>query len=303
MSAAARILAFFLVACPLWLLHGLGAPLGWLTWALSPTYRRRLHANAARAGVAPAEARRSVAQAGRMVAELPKLWLRPADRPLGGLTRWAGAEHIEQALAAGRGVVFLTPHLGCFEVAAQFYAQDFGARSPITVLYRPARQAVLRRWVEASRQRPGLLTAPASLQGVRQLLRALKQGGTVGLLPDQVPPEGLGVWAPFFGQPAYTMTLAARLAQQTGATVLLAWGERLSWGRGYVVHVEPLPGGEAEALAGADPAQSAALINRAMERLILRCPSQYLWGYNRYKQPRSLPASTPDAAVAGRPEA
>ena len=113
------------------------------------------------------------------------------------------------------------------------------------------------------------------------MIRALKAGQAVGLLPDQVPPEGLGVWAPFFGKPAYTMTLSFRLAQQTGAAILLAWGERLPRGQGYVVHLselqEPLP----------DQAESAAAcINHAMERLILQCPGQYLWGYHRYKNPR-----------------
>ncbi len=118
------------------------------------------------------------------------------------------------------------------------------------------------------------------------MIRALRAGGTVGLLPDQVPPEGLGVWAPFFGRPAYTMTLAARLALQTGAQVCLAWGERLPRGAGYRVRVsglgEPLP---------EDAAEAAAAINRAMERLILQCPEQYLWGYARYKAPRKEAAA------------
>jgi hypothetical protein len=129
--------------------------------------------------------------------------------------------------------------------------------------------------------RPGLLTAPTTPGGVRQLLRALKQGECVGLLPDQVPPEGQGLWLPFLGRDAYTMTLAARLAQQTGASVLLAWGERLAMGRGYRVHVRPLPA----PLTG-DTGQAAAQINRAIEGLILACPAQYLWGYARFKQPR-----------------
>jgi KDO2-lipid IV(A) lauroyltransferase len=110
---------------------------------------------------------------------------------------------------------------------------------------------------------------------------ALKAGQAVGLLPDQVPPRGLGVWAPFFGRDAYTMTLSARLAQQTGAQVLLAWGERLPRGRGYVIHVRPLDGPLAT-----DAAVAAAQINTAMQRLVLECPQQYLWGYARYKAPR-----------------
>jgi Kdo2-lipid IVA lauroyltransferase/acyltransferase len=179
--------------------------------------------------------------------------------------------------------VLLTPHLGSFEVSAQAYAESFGARQPITVLYRPARKRWLRELEETARARPALATAPATLAGVRQMLRALKRGETVGLLPDQVPPDGMGVWVPFFGQPAYTMTLAARLVQQTGAAVGLLWTERLPDGQGYVVHAEALP--EPLPDGGGDEA-SALVINRAMEAVIRRCPQQYLWGYHRYKSPR-----------------
>jgi KDO2-lipid IV(A) lauroyltransferase len=104
------------------------------------------------------------------------------------------------------------------------------------------------------------------------------------LLPDQVPPLGMGLWVPFFGREAYTMTLAARLAQQTGAAVLVAWGERLPWGRGYRVHVTPLL-----AALPPDSVLAAGVINQAMEALIRSCPQQYLWGYARYKQPREAP--------------
>lgn len=272
--------------CPLWLLHHIGAALGWLAFGLSPAYRRRFRENAAQAGLDWAQARPAVASAGRMAAELPWLWMRPHDRPLGPRVRVEGGEHIRAAHAQGRGLIFLTPHLGCFEVTAQAYAEHFGALcGPLTALYRPPRKAVLRHLVDTARHRPGLKTAPATLAGVRQMIRALKAGEAVGLLPDQVPPEGLGVWAPFFGRPAYTMTLAGRLAHQTGAQVLLVWGERLARGAGYVVRFSPLE----EALP-LEAESAAAFINRAMERLILQCPGQYLWGYHRYKGPRTLPA-------------
>jgi Kdo2-lipid IVA lauroyltransferase/acyltransferase len=270
---------------PLWFLHAIGAALGWLTYWSSPSYRRRFAENARQAGVSAAEARPAIAAAGRMVAETPYLWMRPADAPVGPQLHWRGRELIEAAIGARRGIVFMTPHMGSFEVTVQAVAQEFANRSgPITVLYRPARQPALREVMDHSRARPGVETAPATLAGVRQMMRALKRGGAVGLLPDQVPPAGMGVWAPFFGKPAYTMTLAARLVQQTGAVPLLVWGERLPRGAGYTVHIsmltEPLPGAEAQA-------ESAAVINRAMEGLIRQCPQQYLWGYNRYKTPRT----------------
>ena len=271
---------------PLAWLHALGALLGWLTWALSPSYRRRLAANAALAGIDDADRRRSIAEAGRLVAEVPWLWLMPEGERLGDRVRWHGASLIEDALAAGRGLLLLTPHLGSFEVAARAAAERFD--KPITVLYRPARKAFLRRLEETARARPNMATAPATLAGVRQMLRALKRGEMVGLLPDQVPPEGQGVWAPFFGKPAYTMTLAARLAQQTGAAIGLAWCERLPGGAGYSIHLTPL----AEPLPAdpADEAQAARVINASMEQAIRALPGQYLWGYNRYKSPRRLKA-------------
>jgi KDO2-lipid IV(A) lauroyltransferase len=278
---------------PLRHLHAWGAALGWLAYGLSPSYRRRLRANAALAGISVAERRASVAEAGRLVLELPRLWLRPADQSIADPVRWEGADALEAQLgdpsAKGRGLVLLTPHLGSFEVAAQAYAERFGQRQPLTVMYRPARKAWLRQLEETARARPALATAPASLAGVRMMIRALRRGETVGLLPDQVPPEGQGVWSQFFGQRAYTMTLAARLVQQTGAGLGVAWCERLPRGEGYVVHVtplsEPLPLASVAAGEGGDAAAALA-INRSMEAIIRLKPSQYLWGYNRYKNPR-----------------
>jgi KDO2-lipid IV(A) lauroyltransferase len=271
---------------PLRLLHAIGGFVGWLAYLSSPSYRRRLDENAALAGVGLADRRAAVAEAGKLTLELPRLWLRPRAQPIADPVRWEGAQHVEAALEAGRGIVLLTPHMGSFEIAAQAYAERFGARQPITVLYRPARQAWLRELEETARARPALATAPATLAGVRQMMRALKRGETLGLLPDQVPPEGMGVWVPFFGRPAYTMTLGARLALQTGAMPLLIWGERLPRGGGYVVHVTPLAEPMPAAAEGGDLSAAAAAMNRNMEAMILAKPSQYLWGYHRYKQPR-----------------
>lgn len=268
---------------PLVALHALGWLGGWAVWLASPTYRRRWAEHTRLAGLCGRERWASVGAAGQQVAELPRLWFGPPV-PVG----WEGAAHIEAALAQRRGVLFLTPHLGCFEITPRAYAERFGRHgAPITVLYRPSRHAALDALLRPARHGAGLAAAPTTLAGVRQLMQALRRGEAVGLLPDQVPPEGLGVWAPFFGRPAYTMTLAARLAQQPGVQVLLAWGERLPWGRGYVVHVQPWAQVMHEPLA-ADAAQAAAQINRAMEALIGRCPRQYLWGYARYKAPRPL---------------
>jgi KDO2-lipid IV(A) lauroyltransferase len=284
---------------PLALLHAVGGLLGWLVWLSSPTYRRRLRENAEHAGVDKRAQRRSIAESGRMVAELPWLWLRADEQTLTDLVEWVGAELLDRAIDERRPLVILTPHMGAFEVSARAYVTRYGARQPLTVLYRPARQKALRDFQEAARKQPMMATAPANLAGVRQMLRALKRRETVGLLPDQVPPRGQGVWAPFFGQPAYTMTLAVRMVQQTDANCFVLRCSRLPRGRGYRVHVTPL---DAALLPGTDlAAQTAAatVMNSTMENVILQEPGQYLWGYNRYKQPRETEA--PEAAAAPAP--
>lgn len=262
------ILFRLLSRLPLHLLHNLGAIAGWLAYGLSPTYRRHLRENMALAGVGAMRAG-AIAEAGKTILELPRLWLRPHAEIMHRVARVTGWPLVEEARAAGRGLLFLTPHLGCFEITAQYIADTM----PITVLYRRPKQDWLAPLMEAGRG-ARLKLAPADLSGVRRLMKALKAGEAAGMLPDQVPGNGEGVWAPFFGRPAYTMTLAARLAG-TGATVLLVFAERLHYGAGYHLRFFAPEGGIA----------TPADINREIERIVRLCPEQYLWGYNRYKTP------------------
>jgi Kdo2-lipid IVA lauroyltransferase/acyltransferase len=267
-----------LSALPLWLLHAFGWLLGWVVFAASSGYRQRFLAHAAQAGYGFAAVRGAVGQAGCLTMELPRIWLGASPR-----YEWRDLEVIDRAYQSGKGVLLLTPHLGCFEIMAQALAARYSAaHGPLTVLYRPARKAWLAEMEESSRDRPGLKAVPTTLAGVRDMIKALRRGEAVGLLPDQVPPDGLGQWVPFFGRDAYTMTLAARLAQQTGALPLLVWSERLPWGRGYRLHfrdfLQPI---------GPELAPALLQINQEMERLIRECPQQYLWSYARYKQPKA----------------
>ncbi len=273
MSLAARV--------PLALVHVLGALLGWAMYGLSPTYRRHLRDNLEAAGYRDGATRRAaIAGAGRLLAELPAVWLRPRAGVAALVRRVDGRELVDAARAAGKGIVFLTPHLGCFEITAKIAAEEF----PITVLYRAPKFAWLQPLIEEGRGQDNVRLARADLSGVRELLAALLRKEAVGVLPDQVPGEGEGEWVDFFGRPAYTMTLGAKLAARPGSTCLLAYGERLAWGAGYVLHVRPLP--------EAEPGESGPRrLNRALEALIRECPAQYLWGYNRYKRPRGAPGS------------
>ena len=262
---------------PLRLLHALGSVLGWAMYGTSPTYRRHLRENLAQAGFAAPRLRRAaIAAAGRMLAELPAIWFRSREQVVSLVRRVEGLEAALAARDGGRALLFLTPHIGCFEIAAQYATRYW----PITVLYRRPKLAWLEPLMRAGRARDRVRLAPADLSGVRELYAALKRREAVGFLPDQVPGIGEGDWADFFGRPAYTMTLAARLAAREDVACYLVYARRLPRGAGYEIVLRPLP----EKLADEKPVRR---LNRALEALVRECPEQYLWGYNRYKKPQS----------------
>ncbi|CAN5368015.1 lysophospholipid acyltransferase family protein [soil metagenome] len=271
---------------PLPALHVLGGALGWLVYLLSSSYRKRLKENIARAGYT-GHLRGAISESGKNLAELPFIWCAKPERVL-QTARIENWELAQAALDSGRGAIFLTPHLGCFEIIAQAIA----ARIPFTVLYRPPRKEALKPLIEGARARDNLALAPANLSGVRTLLKILKKGGAIGLLPDQVPQQGEGVWANFFGKQAYTMTLPAKLHQMTGALIILSYAERLPHGAGYLIRFSAF-----EHQMDGGPEQQAGAINSAMEQLIARCPDQYFWSYNRYKSPPG--AAAPGASLPG----
>ncbi len=271
----------FLSLLPLAWLHVLGALTGWLAWLFSPTYRRHLRENM-RLALGTDDARRfrnaAIAHAGKQFIELAKIWLRPLEDAVSQVVAVSGWELVEAATREGKGIVYLTPHLGCFEITAQYLS----TKAPITVLYRPPKRAWMQTLIETGRARKQLHIAAADLAGVRTLLKALKRGEAVGLLPDQAPKVGEGRWLDFFGKPAYTMTLAARLTE-SGAAVIMVWAERLPAGAGYHFHLQA----PTQPIVGTTEAR-AQQISREIEILIRQCPQQYLWGYNRYKQRRGV---------------
>ncbi len=260
-------------ALPLGLLQWLGGGVGLLVYWGSPAYRHKIRDNLRTAGLDTPGMRRAAAmQAGSALAELPFIWTRSRDELLARVS-CDTVKVLDDAEAAGNGVVLLTPHLGSFEVSAHF----FGARGTMTVLFKIPTKAWLRPLVRRSRTMSGLEAMPATVGGVRAMLRALRAGRSVGLLPDQVPTAGDGRWAPFFGRPAYTTTLPQRLAEKTGAAVVLVACERLERGGGWRLHFEPI-----------DAAPDPERLNERIEEVIRRMPAQYLWGYSRYRSPAGV---------------
>lgn len=275
---------------PLPILHAIGVAVGWIVYLAAPRYRHRLKANIAQANFSE-HLHAAIGEAGKSAFELPFIWCAPPERVLQKvcIENW---KVIDDALASGNGIIFLTPHLGCFEVSAQIAASQL----PLTVLYRPPKQAALKPLIEGARARHNLALAPANLSGVRSLFKVLKRNGAIGLLPDQVPQNGEGTWADFFGKPAYTMTLPGKLAQMTNAAIVLAFAERLPRGKGYVLHLSSFT-----VEKNLSPELQALAINGAMEKLIALCPSQYFWSYNHYKKPAGV--SAPAASTDTEPQA
>jgi len=288
--AALRLLARLLARLPLSWLHRAGAALGWIVYWSSSRYAARMRENLFGSGVcngvAQCEAllRRAIAETGKGMLELLAVWFGSDERVARLAVACDGWEVVEAAGTRGKGMIIITPHLGCFEMASLYVVQ----RLPMTVMYRKPKIAWLEPFMIEGRRRWQATVAPANLSGVRAFYRTLQHGGTVGLLPDQAPSGGEGVWADFFGRAAYTMTLVGRLQRATGAAIIMAFAERLPGGRGYHLHFEEVPTARFD----------EAALNRAIEAQIRRRPEQYLWSYRRYKVPRGVDAPPPAKAEA-----
>lgn len=271
-----RFLLGLFATLPLSLLHRLGTVLGWAMYGMSPTYRKHLRENLERAGYADKNIRRAaIAHAGQMLAEAPAIWLWPQKRVVALVTEAHGLAAVDAARAQGKALLFLTPHMGCFEIAAHYAAQHV----PITVLYRAPKLGWLEPLMREGRGRGNVRLVSADFQGVRELFAALRRREAAGFLPDQVPGAGEGEWAEFFGRLAYTATLAPRLAQRDDVACFLAYAKRLPRGAGYRIVLKRFPSPRPQET----PVRH---LNRALEDLVRECPEQYLWGYNRYKTPR-----------------
>lgn len=257
---------------PLPLLHVIGATIGRVMYYTMQKSRGRARANIKQSQLATDHLTRAVKQnfinLGQAVLETPYIWHRKAFQIDKLMQEVVGWEHVLKARQSNSGIIFLTPHMGCFEVTSLYYALHY----PVTVLYRAPKKKWLIPFMQQGREKNNITLAEANASGVRVLVKALKRGEAIGILPDQLPGAGEGEWANFFGKPAYTMTLASKLAAKTGATVIMAFGERLNHGKGYRLHLTPV--------SSIDTTQA---LNHAIEKQIQQCPSQYYWHYNRYK--------------------
>lgn len=281
---------------PLGVLQRLGILMGRVAYWCAPRFAARLRTNLENSGIPQTyqESRDLVKQTaghtGMGGLELFIAWGRETDTVVSLVKRCQGWEAVAEAEAAGCGLIFVTPHLGNYDIAGRYLAHRLAR--PLTAMYRPPKLAWLEPLMNAGRARGNARTAPANAAGVRLVMKALKSHESTMILPDQAPGQGDGVWADFFGRPAYTMTLIPRLAQMDNVKVFFFYGRRLGIGEGFEVIFTPLT----EPFTG-DKATDAGILNRAVEGLIRQSPEQYLWSYNRYKVPRGVQPPEPKEVV------
>jgi KDO2-lipid IV(A) lauroyltransferase len=218
--------------------------------------------------------RQSLVETGKTLMETSALWLRAGAKALSLIRDADGLDVALNAQSAGQGLILATPHLGSWEAAGLYCAANF----KMTCLYRPLRMAELEDLVHNARSRLGAHYVPATARGIRVACRAAGKGGAVAMLPDQEPRAGSGCFAPFFGIPAYSMSLLVRLSSRTGAPIVFTYCERLPRGRGYRIHFREAP----QEIYSPDTGTAVTAMNQAIEALIRECPTQYQWSYRRF---------------------
>lgn len=273
---------------PFGILHLLGACVGWLLYVVPNRERRTARINVGLCLPELPEAeqarlvRRALINSARTLLEMPACWLgdRQAlvelidDGDLGSL--------LQRRLAEGKGLIIAAPHLGNWELGVHWLSQQ----APITVLYRPPRQAWMEQVLVAGRQQGQATLVPTSAAGIRALFQALRRGEMIAILPDQQPKQAEGgVFAPFFGQQALTMSLLSRLAAKTGAPVAFMFASRQ--GRRFKAHwldADPQ-------VADPNPEVAVCALNRGVEQCVRMMPEQYQWTYRRFsKRPVGEPS-------------
>ena len=278
----ANTLCKLVAVLPSALLTAIGSGIGRLLWLSNNQTRRITEINLnlcfpdMPVTQRQAMAKSSVMESSKVLLEVLAIWASSLEKNKARIKRVSGMDCIEAALQQKRAVIVLGPHLGNWELAGLFCAQVF----PFTAMYAPSKIDAMRKIMLAGRLRYGCKLAPADNSGVKAVLRALKAGESVGILPDQVPdPEG-GLFAPFFGQPALTMTLIANLAARTGALVVCCYAKRLATEPGFEICLRPA----AEHVASQDLQEAVVALNQSVEACVQDCPEQYQWEYKRFKR-------------------
>ena len=278
-----RIAFHLLALLPLAVLQGLGAVAGWVLWLLPNSRRSTAIVNVARCfpELSAAErrrlARRAITHEVTTFVETPLVWLGSDARVRALVKSWDGLEIFDAAMKHGKGMLLLTLHQGSFEAGAI----PLSATYPIAGIYKPQKGVLNDLSVQGRSRYTGILVPAVGGNVGAQLMTLAAKGYGVYIMPDQDPPKGRGVFAPFFGHLAHTPTLAHRIAlARPDLPIVLMWVERLPRAQGFIVHFrEPSPG-----IRDPDPVRSATSLNADLEVFVRSRPEQYWWGYKRFRR-------------------
>ena len=265
---------------PLTLSRSLGKVLGSLMWRLGSQEAKVARENIGYAygELTPAQqdqlAKQSISESAQTALEMGAVWYRDDRWLRSSILSEINRDKFDQAMAQENGLILLSPHIGNWEILGRYLGL---VATGITVMYKPAQSAAMDRLIRKARLR-NMKVAATDRSGVMLLLKTLKSNGVVGILPDQVPTEGGGEFADFYGKPALTMTMIRQLQKKTGATILMVHCERVT--RGFkVIFTEPDLNVYAQ-----DPSQALLGLNLSVEKCINQTPAQYQWQYKRYRR-------------------
>jgi KDO2-lipid IV(A) lauroyltransferase len=272
----------------------IGGLVGSILWRLSTKTRQVTDINLAiclpelTAGEREQLSKDSVKHTTMTALEIPLMWEWPIDKCLSLIRETVGLELVDEALASGKGLILLAPHLGNWELAGLYFSSLY----KMTALYSPPNMAEFEEYMIKVRSRLGSELVRGDRRGLLRMMTILKEGGVAGILPDQSPRGKTNAYAPFFGMDVKTMTLVAKLMQKTGANALVTYAERLAGGQGFRIVIEkPVPG-----LADEDPVVAATALNQSVENMVRQVPCQYQW---EYKRMRHRPPGLPDPYKSG----
>jgi len=257
-----------------------GANLGRLAWLTRSRQRRITEVNLRICFPAMPEdelqllARRSLIETGKQFSESAWIWHRPIKQTLSKPIEIRGEQLLLDAIQNDKGVVMISPHLGNWELCILLLSQ----RHPFTYFYRDPRQKGMGELLVKWRAHLGGKPASLDAAGIRQGLRVLKNGEILGFLPDQEPDAENGVFAPFFNEPALTMTLLSKVAKKSDYPILFCLAERKPRASGWILHILPAD----PKIASHDIEEATAALNKGVEDCIGICPDQYIWDYKRF---------------------
>lgn len=201
------------------------------------------------------------------------------DKTIHAMVSYEGREHLESAIAEGKGVVLVGAHFSSLDLAGKLMNRYFD----ISAVYREQRNQLVDYALRKGRS--SALVSLIDNRDTRAIIRTIRKGGVVWFAPDHDLGAKVSVFAPFFKQEAATVTATAKIAKMTGASVVFCSNHRTPDNKGYRVRLSPIEADFQEE----DDVAIATLVNKMIADHILIDPAQYYWFHRKFKTQRDLP--------------